>query len=57
MLSFFMALLVSLPSLVKPIKDSPYYSTSWAVEIDGGRTEADRLASAHGFLNRGQVRP
>ena len=48
-------LLVFLPALVEPVRDSVAYSTSWAVEIDGGRQEADRIAGAHGFLNRGQV--
>ena len=51
----FALLLILLPALVEPIKDSCDYSTSWAVKIDGESQEADRLASAHGFLNRGQV--
>ena len=46
-------LLLFLPPLVEPIKD---YSTSWAVEVDGGNGEADRLASLLGFYNQGPVR-
>ena len=31
------------------------YSNSWAVEIRGGLSGADRLAEQHGFVNHGQV--
>ncbi|CAI8000226.1 Furin-1, partial [Geodia barretti] len=30
-------------------------ATSWAVEIDGGEGEAERLSRAHGLINRGRV--
>lgn len=33
------------------------YSNSWAVEVSGGPTEADRLAHLHGFVNHGQASP
>ena len=57
MLVYLFAVLVAslLPFLVEPVKHSSKYSTSWAVEIEGGSREADRLASRHGFINRGQV--
>ncbi len=31
------------------------YTDSWVVELEGGRDEADRLASKYGFRNMGQV--
>lgn len=31
------------------------YSDSWAVEVQGGMDEADRIAAEHGFINLGQV--
>ena len=36
--------------------EKPRYSNDWAVEVNGGATEADRLAAKHGFVNMGQVR-
>ena len=44
-------LLCSVYSL-EPLND---YSNSWVVEVQGGNDEANRLAKAHGFVNRGQV--
>lgn len=32
------------------------YTDSWAVEINGGRHIADKLAKKHGFINAGEVR-
>lgn len=32
------------------------YTDSWAVEINGGRHTADKLAKKHGFINAGEVR-
>lgn len=55
MLFFSVVLVSSLQALVQPVEDSSDYTTSWAVEIDGGSMVADRLAAAHGFQNRGQV--
>ena len=37
-------------------EEEALFSNSWAVEIRGGHVIADRLASKHGFVNRGQVR-
>lgn len=31
------------------------YSDSWAVEVKGGDSEADRIAKENGFVNLGQV--
>ena len=31
------------------------YSSSWAIELNGGQDEADRLADKYGFVNLGQV--
>lgn len=32
------------------------YTDSWAVEINGGRRIADKIAKKHGFINAGEVR-
>lgn len=53
---FIVILVLSLPSLAEPVGVRPHYTTSWAVEIDGGEGEAERLAVTHGLVNRGQVR-
>lgn len=31
------------------------YSDSWAVEVKGGESEADKIAKENGFVNLGQV--
>lgn len=31
------------------------YSDSWAVEVEGGSSEADRIAEENDFVNLGQV--
>lgn len=31
------------------------YTNTWAVQIDGGPEEADRIAREHGFINLGNV--
>lgn len=31
------------------------YANTWAVQIDGGPEEADRIAREHGFINHGNV--
>lgn len=31
------------------------YTSSWAVEVVGGREKADAIALKHGFINEGQV--
>ena len=48
-------LVLSLPSLAEPVGVVSRYSSSWAVEVEGGDGEAERLAREHGFINRGQV--
>jgi len=32
-------------------------TNSWAIQVSGGIGAADELASKHGFVNLGQVRP
>lgn len=49
------ALAIFLPWPSESLKRSTDYSNSWAVEILGGREEADRLARNHGLANMGQV--
>ena len=31
------------------------YANVWAVQVDGGREEADALAKKYNFINKGQV--
>lgn len=31
------------------------YTNAWAVQINGGPKEADRIAREHGFINHGNV--
>lgn len=31
------------------------YTNTWAVHIEGGPQEADRIARKHGFINHGNV--
>lgn len=31
------------------------YTNTWAVQINGGPGEADRIAREHGFINHGHV--
>ena len=33
----------------------PVYTNSWAVEVEGGRSDADALAAKYGFVNKGTV--
>ena len=40
---------------VHSLEPSNDYTNSWVVEVRGGNDEANRLAKAHGFVNRGQV--
>ena len=56
MFVFVAILVLSLASLAEPVGVRPRYSTSWAVEVDGGEREAERLAFTHGLINRGTVR-
>ena len=33
----------------------PVYTNSWAVEVEGGGSDADALAAKYGFINKGSV--
>ncbi|XP_070619575.1 proprotein convertase subtilisin/kexin type 6 [Erythrolamprus reginae] len=49
-------LLAALPACLPARRSrSVYYTNHWAVRVLGGPGEADRLASAYGYLNLGQV--
>ncbi len=37
-------------------QDASSYTGEWAVEVRGGREEADHIALQHGFKNLGHVR-
>ncbi|XP_013925110.1 PREDICTED: proprotein convertase subtilisin/kexin type 6-like [Thamnophis sirtalis] len=52
----YLLLLAALPACL-PARQarSVYYTNHWAVRVLGGPGEADRLASAYGYLNLGQV--
>lgn len=43
--------------LLKWIDAAEVYTNAWAVQIDGGPEEADRIAREHGFINHGNVSP
>uniref|UniRef100_A0A671Y1I7 Furin (paired basic amino acid cleaving enzyme) b n=1 Tax=Sparus aurata TaxID=8175 RepID=A0A671Y1I7_SPAAU len=47
--------LVLLTAEWKWIDTSEVYTNTWAVQIDGGPEEADRIAREHGFINHGNV--
>lgn len=47
--------LVLLNALPKRADAAEVYSNAWAVQIDGGPEEADRIAREHGFVNHGNV--
>lgn len=40
-------------TITTAIDDS--YSNTWAIQIDGGKDEADRIAKKLGYINTGQV--
>ena len=42
--------------LPAPSMERAKYSNDWAVEVNGGVTIANHLASKHGFINMGPVR-
>lgn len=37
------------------IDTAEVYTNAWAVQINGGPEEADRIAKEHGFINHGNV--
>lgn len=39
----------------KWIDAAEVYTNTWAVQINGGPEEADRIAREHGFVNHGNV--
>lgn len=47
--------LVLLTAEWKWIDAAEVYTNAWAVQIDGGPEEADRIAREHGFINHGNV--
>lgn len=48
-------LLLALPAACSAPPPRAVYTNHWAVQVLGGRAEADRVAAAHGYLNLGQV--
>lgn len=47
--------LVLLTAELKWIDAAEMYTNTWAVQINGGLEEADRIAKEHGFINQGNV--
>ncbi|KAI4826040.1 hypothetical protein KUCAC02_021696 [Chaenocephalus aceratus] len=47
--------LVLLTAKLKWIDAAEVYTNTWAVQINGGAEEADRIAREHGFINHGNV--
>eukprot|EP00064_Thunnus_orientalis_P001220 superscaffoldBa00000081_g1222 len=47
--------LVLLTAQLKWIDAAEVYTNAWAVQINGGPEEADRIARQHGFINHGNV--
>lgn len=47
--------LVLLSAKLKWIDAAEVYTNTWAVQINGGPEEADRIAREHGFINHGNV--
>ncbi|XP_074151098.1 proprotein convertase subtilisin/kexin type 6 isoform X1 [Sminthopsis crassicaudata] len=48
-------LVLALPPACAALRSPTVYTNHWAVEVLGGPAEADRVASAHGYLNLGQI--
>uniref|UniRef100_A0A674P9A2 Furin (paired basic amino acid cleaving enzyme) b n=1 Tax=Takifugu rubripes TaxID=31033 RepID=A0A674P9A2_TAKRU len=46
---------VLLKATLKWADAAEIYANTWAVQIDGGPEEADRIAAEHGFINHGNV--
>ncbi|TWW75579.1 Proprotein convertase subtilisin/kexin type 6 [Takifugu flavidus] len=44
---------VLLKATLKWADAAEIYANTWAVQIDGGPEEADRIAAEHGFINHG----
>lgn len=55
LLLFLGAYLVLLATEVHLITGQGIYTNTWAVHIEGGAEEADRIAQKHGFVSHGQV--
>lgn len=47
--------LVLLKATLNRADAAEVYANTWAVEIEGGPEEADRIAREHGFVNHGNV--
>lgn len=54
-LLFLGAYLVLLAAEVRLITGQGIYTNTWAVHIEGGAEEAERIAQKHGFISHGQV--
>jgi len=52
---FLGAYLFLLASEVRLITGQGIYTNTWAVHIEGGAEEAERIAKKHGFVSHGQV--
>ncbi|XP_051739040.1 furin (paired basic amino acid cleaving enzyme) b isoform X1 [Ctenopharyngodon idella] len=55
LLLFLGAYLVLLAAEVRLITGQGIYTNTWAVHIEGGAEEAERIAQKHGFISHGQV--
>lgn len=49
------AYLVLLAAEVRLVTGQAIYTNTWAVHIEGGAEEAERIAQKHGFISHGQV--
>ena len=47
-------LVVYLSAMVRG--STPHYTNTWAVEVEGGKEQADAVAEKYNFVNKGQVR-
>ncbi|ROL54618.1 Furin-1 [Anabarilius grahami] len=55
LLLFLGAYLVLLAAEVRLITGQGIYTNTWAVHIEGGAEEAERIAQKHGFISHGQL--
>lgn len=54
-LQFLGAYLVLLAAEARLITGQGIYTNTWAIHIEGGAEEAERIAHKHGFISHGQV--
>uniref|UniRef100_A0A673IDB5 Furin-1-like n=1 Tax=Sinocyclocheilus rhinocerous TaxID=307959 RepID=A0A673IDB5_9TELE len=55
LLLFLGAYLVLLAAETRLITGQGIYTNTWAVHIEGGAEEAEKIAHKHGFISHGQV--